>query len=60
MAEEVGGHGAEVIARNEGQVVVVRRAAPAGGNLERDRRDRDKEGLRAVESYAGKAHHRVL
>ena len=46
MAEEVGGHGAEVVARDEGQVVVVCRAAPAGGDLARDRRD--KEGHRAI------------
>ena len=34
MAEILGGEGAEVVARDERQVVVVRRAAPARGDLE--------------------------
>ena len=36
MAEVLRGEGAEVVAGDEGQVVVVRGAAPAGRNLRED------------------------
>ena len=39
MAEEVRGHGAEVVPGDERQVVVVRGAAPTSGDLESESRN---------------------